>query len=562
MPTTPRRPAAVRTSHRLATGLLGLVVLDGSLGAAGRRLGRRRRPVDGPRADHPLRGGRSGTPTTRSTFAPGGRVTVGFRATARRHGRWSAAPPRGPCRPAACSRDGAACAPRPRAVGPGPGARRPRQPRARRHRPAPPTAAPTATDRRRALAPVAPATATASTRHPRRPRRSTQPSVDPSAVIAGRRRIVWTAPVRRRAPTSPPRSTPSGLRKEVFGFLPYWELSDSSTVLDYAKLSTIAFFGVGAVGQRQPREDQSRGATTVGWSGWTSSRMTTVINDAHRNHTRVVLTVQSFAWSTAGAQQAEGPARQCDRAADPGQDHRDDDPRPRRRRRQPRLRADRVGLRRGVHRPRPRRPGRARQGPEGLPADVRHDRLHRQLPDRGGDGGGRGGRDHRSWATTIARPSASTAGSIAPLRRSGLRHHRHDRGLHRAGPGLQAHPRRALLRPRLVDRERRPATARRPSTAPSSSVDLRQRPRLPGRPRPSLRRRPSRSPGPSIDSPRPGASCTSTTPRRCAPSTTWSTTTGCAASGSGPSATTGAGPSCGRPSATSSSPTAPPRSPA
>ena len=39
---------------------------------------------------------------------------------------------------------------------------------------------------------------------------------------------------------------PGGLKREVFGFLPYWELTDSSTRLDWEKLSTIAYFGVGA----------------------------------------------------------------------------------------------------------------------------------------------------------------------------------------------------------------------------------------------------------------------------------------------------------------------------
>ncbi|MEX1171050.1 MAG: glycosyl hydrolase family 18 protein, partial [Chloroflexota bacterium] len=92
--------------------------------------------------------------------------------------------------------------------------------------------------------------------------------------------------------------SPDGLRKEIFGFLPYWEL-DSSLVLDYSRLSTIAFFGVGAsaAGNLEKTKD---GKATVGWSGWTSSRMTSVINEAHRNNTRVVLTVQSFGWSDAG----------------------------------------------------------------------------------------------------------------------------------------------------------------------------------------------------------------------------------------------------------------------
>ncbi len=55
-------------------------------------------------------------------------------------------------------------------------------------------------------------------------------------------------PAVRRRPTQrqpdPPAAT--DLRRQVFGFLPYWELSDRSTRLDYQLLSTIAYFGVGA----------------------------------------------------------------------------------------------------------------------------------------------------------------------------------------------------------------------------------------------------------------------------------------------------------------------------
>src|SRR4029078_12615214 len=42
------------------------------------------------------------------------------------------------------------------------------------------------------------------------------------------------------------------------------------------------------------------GSTTVGWSGWTSAKMTSVINAAHASGARVVLTVQRFAWASAG----------------------------------------------------------------------------------------------------------------------------------------------------------------------------------------------------------------------------------------------------------------------
>jgi len=94
---------------------------------------------------------------------------------------------------------------------------------------------------------------------------------------------------------------PGGLRREVFGFLPYWEVSDSSTRLDWEKLSTVAYFGVGAAADGSLQKRTSDGSTTVGWSGWTSSKMTDVINAAHKSGTRVVLTVQSFAWSSSGA---------------------------------------------------------------------------------------------------------------------------------------------------------------------------------------------------------------------------------------------------------------------
>jgi len=93
---------------------------------------------------------------------------------------------------------------------------------------------------------------------------------------------------------------PGALKREVFGFLPYWELSDSSTRYDWEKLSTVAYFGVGASAAGNLQKRNSDGSTTVGWSGWTSSRMTSVINAAHSSGARVVLTIQSFAWSSAG----------------------------------------------------------------------------------------------------------------------------------------------------------------------------------------------------------------------------------------------------------------------
>lgn len=90
---------------------------------------------------------------------------------------------------------------------------------------------------------------------------------------------------------------PSGLRREVFGFLPYWELSDSDLRLDYSVLSTVAYFGIGADAQGRLVQKED-GTTTGGWSGWTSARLTQVIDDAHRYGTRVVLVIQRFSWTT------------------------------------------------------------------------------------------------------------------------------------------------------------------------------------------------------------------------------------------------------------------------
>ena len=103
------------------------------------------------------------------------------------------------------------------------------------------------------------------------------------------------------APTAAAAVSPNGLRREVFGFLPYWELSDDSTVLDWQTLSTVAYFSVGCSSSGNLQKRNPDGSLTTGWAGWTSSRMTSVIEAAHRNQARVVLTVSCFAWTASGA---------------------------------------------------------------------------------------------------------------------------------------------------------------------------------------------------------------------------------------------------------------------
>ena len=93
----------------------------------------------------------------------------------------------------------------------------------------------------------------------------------------------------------------SGLRRQVFGFLPYWEVPGASTKLNYDVLSTVAYFSVGATRSGNLKKRTKEGSKTTGWAGWTSSDMTSVINDAHRHGTRVVLTASVFAWTSSQA---------------------------------------------------------------------------------------------------------------------------------------------------------------------------------------------------------------------------------------------------------------------
>jgi spore germination protein YaaH len=94
---------------------------------------------------------------------------------------------------------------------------------------------------------------------------------------------------------------PNGLRKEVFGFLPYWMLTDAALAsMNYQLVSTIAYFSVNANKEGGLVKGTSTNPST-GWAGWTSSRMTDVINRAHANGVKVVLTVTMMAWDSASA---------------------------------------------------------------------------------------------------------------------------------------------------------------------------------------------------------------------------------------------------------------------
>jgi spore germination protein YaaH/flagellar hook assembly protein FlgD len=129
------------------------------------------------------------------------------------------------------------------------------------------------------------------------------PPVDAPVDAPSNGRPVAASAVIATTPASDPAIdvAASGLRRQVYGFLPYWGLSGASAKLDYDVLSTIAYFSVGATSAGNLKKRDADGTATTGWGGWTSSSMTQVINAAHRRGTRVVLTVSVFAWTSTQA---------------------------------------------------------------------------------------------------------------------------------------------------------------------------------------------------------------------------------------------------------------------
>ncbi len=87
--------------------------------------------------------------------------------------------------------------------------------------------------------------------------------------------------------------------QEVFGFLPYWELSRASSI-DFEVLTTLAWFGVEAGRDGRLIREDAAGEPTRGWAGWTSDDFAAVRERARAAGVRVVLTVERFSWTTAG----------------------------------------------------------------------------------------------------------------------------------------------------------------------------------------------------------------------------------------------------------------------
>jgi hypothetical protein len=94
--------------------------------------------------------------------------------------------------------------------------------------------------------------------------------------------------------TTPPAPAPPSLANapalrphEVFGFAPYWTLSQSSG-FDVTQLSTIAYFSIGV------NADGTLNESGPGWNGYLSQAFANLVTRAHAAGDRVVLTVNDF----------------------------------------------------------------------------------------------------------------------------------------------------------------------------------------------------------------------------------------------------------------------------
>ncbi len=114
--------------------------------------------------------------------------------------------------------------------------------------------------------------------------------------------------------------------REVFGFLPYWELGRADGV-DLDTLTTLAWFGVEASSDGHLVRDVDS-EPTAGWAGWTSDEFAALRTRAQTKGVRVVLVVERFSWTIAGMratkQAAQGSGR-SDAAGQRGRGGRDGD---------------------------------------------------------------------------------------------------------------------------------------------------------------------------------------------------------------------------------------------
>jgi spore germination protein YaaH len=101
------------------------------------------------------------------------------------------------------------------------------------------------------------------------------------------------------APSGPPTGprqpfefAAKGLRGEVMAFVTTSQVDDALARLDFASVSTIAFFSLEASSSGAIRHDGR-------WRIWTGARVDRLIARAHESHTKVVISLARFSWSGA-----------------------------------------------------------------------------------------------------------------------------------------------------------------------------------------------------------------------------------------------------------------------
>lgn len=84
------------------------------------------------------------------------------------------------------------------------------------------------------------------------------------------------------------------LKKEVFGFLPYWALPESDKI-DIRLLTTVSYFGLDIDGAGNIMRFGGDGKVLEGYNGWQDSvKLDDFIKRAKRNRTKVQVTLKNF----------------------------------------------------------------------------------------------------------------------------------------------------------------------------------------------------------------------------------------------------------------------------
>ena len=80
----------------------------------------------------------------------------------------------------------------------------------------------------------------------------------------------------------------NNIKKTVMGFAPYWALDGYYQNYQMDVLSVIAYFSVGCYANGSLVTNDS------GWSGWNSAALNSMVQKAHQNNVKVVLTIKNF----------------------------------------------------------------------------------------------------------------------------------------------------------------------------------------------------------------------------------------------------------------------------